>query len=281
MKNLIGLFSALLLFSCSNNESTEPVKTDDSIQSSPRKEEVHEFQTILDSANLTGSILIYSASDSTYYSNDFEWAEIGRLPASTFKIVNSIIGLETGVVEDDSTIFKWDGQPRRLKIWEQDLVFRDAFHKSCVPCYQEIARSIGSKRMNDYLTKLDYGDMVVADTNIDVFWLEGDSKISQMQQISFLKRFYYNDLPIQDRTTKLMKKLMVIDETDSYTISGKTGWAIRNGHNNGWFVGYLEKEGKVYFFAVNVDPKEAFNMDLFPKIRTEVALKAFESMGII
>lgn len=271
----------ILLVSCTENASSDKSQPKDSEHSSSTKKELIEFQTILDSANLTGSILIYSASDSTYYSNDFEWAEIGRLPASTFKIVNSIIGLETGVVEDDSTIFEWDGQPRRLKVWEQDLVFRDAFHKSCVPCYQEIARSIGSKRMNDYLTKLDYGDMVVADTNIDVFWLEGDSKISQMQQISFLKRFYYNDLPVQDRTTKLMKKLMVIDETDSYTISGKTGWAIRNGHNNGWFVGYLEKEGKVYFFAVNVDPKESFNMDLFPKIRTEVALKAFESMGII
>jgi len=55
------------------------------------------------------------------------------MPASTFKIVNSIIALETGVVENDSTMFKWNGEKRRLPIWEQDLTFRDAFHFSCVP----------------------------------------------------------------------------------------------------------------------------------------------------
>lgn len=281
MKFLVPLLVVFALVSCSGNEKSNPTKRPSSLHTFPKKENIEEFQSILDSANLTGSILIYSLSDSIYYSNDFEWAEVGRLPASTFKITNSIIALETGVVRDDSALFVWDGKPRRLKVWEQDLVFRDAFHKSCVPCYQEIARAIGTKRMNEYLSKLDYGDMVVADTNIDVFWLEGDSKISQMQQISFLTRFYNNDLPISERTAKLMKRLMVIDETERYRISGKTGWSIRNVHNNGWFVGYLEQEGQVFFFAVNVDPNESFNMDLFPKIRSEVAMRAFEVLEIL
>ena len=138
----------------------------------------------------------------------------GHLPASTFKIPNSIIALETGLIEDDSTLIKWDGDERRLPAWEQDLVFRDAFHYSCVPCYQEIARKIGEKRM------------------------------------------------------------LVIEENDTLKLSSKTGWSIRNGNNNGWFVGYLEKSGKVYFIATNIDPEVEFNMDLFPLIRKEISLQA-------
>jgi beta-lactamase class D len=235
---------------------------------------IGEFQGILDSSNVTGTILIYDHLNNIYYSNDFERCSLGHLPASTFKIPNSIIALETGVVEDDSTLFRWDGQKRRLSIWEQDLIFRDAFHKSCVPCYQEIARKIGAQRMQEYLSKLDYGEMVVDSATIDVFWLEGHSKISPFQQVDFLQRFYNSKLPISSRTEDIMKKLMVIEENEDYKLSGKTGWSVRNGNNNGWFVGYLEKRPDVYFFATNIDPSTEFNMDLFPMIRKDITLAA-------
>jgi len=92
-----------------------------------------DFKRILDSTGLVGSILIFDKNKNSYYSNDFKRSETGYLPASTFKIVNSIIALETGVVEDDSTKFKWDGKKRFLPQWEQDLILKDAFHFSCVP----------------------------------------------------------------------------------------------------------------------------------------------------
>ena len=91
---------------------------------------------------------------------------------------------------------------RRLKVWEQDLTFKQAFHYSCVPCYQEVARKIGATRMNVWLNKLDYGQMHVDTTNIDVFWLEGDSQINQYQQIDFLKRLYRSELLISHRTER-------------------------------------------------------------------------------
>jgi beta-lactamase class D len=76
-----------------------------------------------------------------------------------------------------------------------------------------------------------------------------------------------------------MKRLMVIEETDTFKLSGKTGWSIRNGNNNGWFVGYYEKEGKVLFFATNSNPREKFNMDLFPMIRKEITLQALRGVA--
>lgn len=245
------------------------------------------FQSLLDSQQLDGSILIYDAQKDEFFSNDFDWAEVGRLPASTYKIPHSLIALETGVVEDDSTLFEWDGEPRRLKMWEADLIFRQAFHKSCVPCYQEIARTVGRERMQHYVDTLQYGNMVITDSTIDLFWLIGDSKISQFEQIDFLSRFAQGVLPISQRSEQIMKRLMVIEETETYVLRGKTGWAIREdvnvpgGHNNGWFVGYINKGSETYFFATNVSPQKAFDMKRFSIIRNQITMKAFSQLGII
>jgi beta-lactamase class D len=237
--------------------------------------------SILDSNDVKGAILIYKKTSDTWVCNDYDWADKQRLPASTFKIVNSIIGLETGEVKSTGVEFLWDGKPRRLNQWEKDFDLKGAFHASCVPCYQELANRIGTKRMQQYLKVFDYGDMTVDSSSLDLFWLEGESGISQSEQVDFLIKFYNNDLPIDINTTNQMKRLMVIDSTADYVISGKTGWSIRNGNNNGWFVGYLEKGEDVYFFATNLIPNEAFNMDMFPRIRSAVTMEALRSLGVI
>lgn len=148
MKAWYPIIILSLAISCTDKKTTS-----DKVEKQEKTEKIteSEFQTIIDSSNVEGSILIYDFTENKYYSNNFEWANKGRLPASTFKIPNSIIALETNVVKDDSTLLKWDGKKRRLKNWEQDLTLKEAFHFSCVPCYQEIAQKIGVKRMNEYL----------------------------------------------------------------------------------------------------------------------------------
>jgi beta-lactamase class D len=278
MKNILLNLFLLVITAGACTDIAQKTKTNPS-PGAPQNVETPAFQPIIDSAGLSGAILLFDPQQNTYYSNDFEWTDRGYLPASTFKIPNSIIALETGVVEDDSTLFKWNGESRRLSIWERDMVFRDAFHLSCVPCYQDIARRVGVERMRANLDKLQYGNMVFDSAGIDLFWLEGDSRISPYQQIDFLVRFYRSELPISQRTESIMKRLMVVEETEEYKLSGKTGWSIRNGNNNGWFVGYLEIEGEVYFFATNVIPQEQFNMGFFAMIRTKITMEALRKLG--
>lgn len=278
MKKIYFIPIFILFFSCTGKK----VDSDNGESKTTEREiVVPEFQTIIDSAHVDGAILIYDLEEHKYHSNDFGWAKKGKLPASTFKIIHSMIALETGVVENDSTLFKWDGEKRRLRNWEQDLAFRDAFHFSCVPCYQEIARKIGVHRMTEYLDRFEYGDMKIDSGNIDLFWLEGESQISPFQQIDFLKRFYQSELQISKRIEVIMKRMMIMEDKDDYALSGKTGWSISNGNNNGWFVGYIEHRNKTYFFATNVEPQAQFDMDRFPMIRKDVTLKAFKQMGII
>jgi len=240
-----------------------------------------EFQSIIDSSGVNGSILIYDLKKDLYYSNDFKWANKGNLPASTFKIANSIIGLETGVIENDSTVFKWDGEEKWSKRWEQDLILKKAFQFSCVPCYQELARKIGSKRMNEYVQKLKYGNLKIDTLTIDMFWLEGPSQITQMQQIDFLKRFYNQELPISKRTDKIMRDIMLFKETDHYKLSGKSGLSIVNEKYNGWYVGYLEVQNNTYLFATNITPKQEFQFDTFTEKRLSITLEAFKELTIL
>lgn len=284
MKQILSfLVCSLLLVSCEDSTSTTSTSSADHISEQPSaiaQIKRQDFQSILDSAKVEGSILVYDPSTHQSYSNDFDWASTGYLPASTFKIVNSLIALKTGVVENEETMFYWDGTPRRMKSWEADLTLRQAFLRSCVPCYQQIARSIGHERMNQYLTQFGYGKMDVGPENIDLFWLEGESRISQQGQIDFLQKLYEKNLGVSDSSYVIMKKLMWLDETETESLYGKTGWSIRDGFNNGWFVGYIEHEQKPYYFATNVVPGEAFNMDDFAKIRLEVSKAALTLLGI-
>jgi len=240
-----------------------------------------EFSKILDSANVTGSILVYRPTDSTFYSNDFSYCEKGTLPASTFKIANTMIGLETGVLQDTSHLFKWDGNKRLLPVWEKDLNLKEAYQLSCVPCYQAVARDIGSERMGSMLKIFKYGDMVVTDSNIDNFWLQGNSKISLFEQIDFLHRFYTKSLAISDLTHQIMMNIMLLDKQESYSIYDKTGWVLRGNQNIGWFVGILVLKNETYYFATRIEPKPGFDMDLFPKARIKITMEALGKLGLL
>ncbi len=278
MKYFSVFILVFLFFSCQNNS---PIGEEENPKTSTKETLIPEFQSLLDSVDLSGEILIYDLENDEYFSNDFSYSRKGSLPASTFKITNSIIALETGVVENDSTLFKWNGQPRNMDIWERDLIFREAFRLSCVPCYQEIARSIGVERMNAYLEKLEYGSMQVDSTSLDQFWLVGSSAISPFGQIDFIRRLYNAELPISERTTTLLKSMMFLQEKNGYKLYGKTGWAIRDGNHTGWFVGYLESGDKTYLFATRVRPLPEFDMANFPRIRSAITLKAFQKMGVL
>ncbi|OEK07013.1 class D beta-lactamase [Roseivirga misakiensis] len=271
-KVYLTFLSLILLVSCSDKKS---------IPKSATWEEVPTLQKSLDEAFLDGVIVVYDLTLDKYYTSNQALASVGQLPASTFKIANSIIALETGVMASDTTLIKWDGESRAMKAWEEDLLFKQAFQRSCVPCYQEIARKIGTERMRSYLDKLDYGNIVFDSTTIDNFWLIGDSRINPIAQIDFIKRLYQSELPIADRTEGIMKRMMLMSQTDRFKLSGKTGWSIDKGFNNGWFVGFVEKANKTYFFATNISPKPEFDMNEFSEIRKSLTLEALRHLEII
>ncbi|PVH24059.1 class D beta-lactamase [Sphingobacterium corticibacter] len=236
-----------------------------------------QFQAIIDQYHLRGTILIFDVAQDTFYSNDFQRATRGFLPASTFKIPNTLIALETGVVTNANSILTWDGKKRNMKAWEKDLALKDAFRLSCVPCYQEIAGKIGLSRMRQHLSRFSYTGMDVRKETLQNFWLVGASKISAFQQVQFLRDFYYRKLQLSDHTYNTMLQVFEIESTPSYSLSGKTGWSTDHG-DNGWFVGYLRSGDSIYFFAANFEPKDASKVEDFLPAREKVVRQALQVM---
>src|SRR6187455_3793306 len=107
---------------------------------------------------VTGCFGLYNnaTNEFTFY-NKKRFTDSSYLPASTFKIVNSLIGLQTGVISSDSMIIRWDGVKRNVEEWNKDLSMYEAFRASSVPYYQEVARRIGKDRMEYWMDTVNYG----------------------------------------------------------------------------------------------------------------------------
>ena len=209
-----------------------------------------------------GAFVLYDLKNSRYVRHNETRCRRRFTPASTFKIPNSLIGLETGVVRDADFVIPWDrqrypseGRPNYAPFihWWQDHTLRSAFKYSVLWYYIEIAQRVGAQRMQKYVTQFRYGN---ADTSggIDQFWRNSTLQVSADEQVEFLRRFYAGQLNVSSRSTKIVKDIMLLEQTATYKLSGKTGAApIDSGGTLAWFVGYLEREGNVYFFALNMD----------------------------
>lgn len=206
-----------------------------------------DFKKYYDQFNVEGSFALYDPQNDKYIFYNHEQFSQSFSPASTFKICNSLIGLETGVIEDENFLIPWDSVVRN-PVWDQDHDLRSAFAHSTVWYYQELARRVGEQKMKYWLDKADYGN---ADNSggIDMFWLAGGLRISPEQQIGFLKRLHDNELPFSQRSMDIVKKIMIVKDTTNYVIRAKTGWGEHGNKDVGWYVGYLEAEDKVYYFS--------------------------------
>lgn len=184
-------------------------------------------------------------------------------PASTFKIVNSLIGLQTGVISSDSMVIKWDGVKRTFDSWNKDLTMYEAFRVSAVPYYQEVARRIGKDTMQFWLDSLHYGTEKITSA-IDTFWLDNTLKITPDEELGLVKRLYFDQLPFFPTYQKSVKRAMTFEENSNYQLGYKTGWSFWNekkGKHIGWIVGWIKENEHPYFFVLNIESKDK-NFDM-------------------
>lgn len=200
-------------------------------------------------------------------------------PCSTFKIWNTVFGLETGVIKNaDDLFWKWDGKKRFLDTWSRNQTLRSAFATSCVPAYQQLARDIGQERMDLWIEKIGYGDRNTS-SGLDVFWLPEKGRqpllISPDQQATLITRLIKGEINLSPHTRAVLKDVMLVRKTDLGTLYGKTGTGTDDSgkFNLGWFVGYLESHGQTYAFAV------ALKGDVMGKDAREVIERIFTAQG--
>lgn len=257
-----------LLFSCSSNNVDE----DKSLEKYFAENKV------------TGCFGLYNnATNQFTFYNKKRFTDSSYLPASTFKIVNSLIGLQTGVISSDSMVIKWDGVQRRVADWNKDLTMYEAFRVSAVPYYQEVARRIGKDRMEYWMDTVNYGagskdTAFQIKTAIDTFWLDNTLKLTPDEELGLVKMLYFNQLPFFKTYQEKVKRAMLFENETTYRLAYKTGWGKKeNGDHLAWLVGWIEENNHPYFFVLNFESPD-INADI-PAIRMKILKGILKQLG--
>jgi beta-lactamase class D len=271
---MAGLSTLAIIASCTGNN----IIKDESLGKYFKENNVEGCFGLMN--NGTGKITVYNLTrfrDSSY------------LPASTFKIINSLIGLQTGKIVNDSMVIKWDGVQRPIAAWNKDLTMYEAFRVSSVPYYQEVARRIGKETMEywmdtlKYISKSDYDTAKFKiKTRVDSFWLDNSLKVSPIVQLGIVKKLYFDQLPFfKDNMEKVRQAMLFEHDTiNHYDLSYKTGWGRKeDGKHLAWIVGWIEENKHPYFFVVNLETADA-NADI-PGIRMKILKGILEQMGFM
>lgn len=227
-------------------------------------------------AGVTGTFVLYDVDAGRFVGHNQARSIVRFVPASTFKIPNSLIGLSVGAVNSVDNVLPYGGKPQPFDAWEKDMGLREAIALSNVPIYQELARRVGLERMRANVSKLGYGNRNIGAT-VDTFWLKGPLKISAVEQARFLARLAQSKLPICEDVQESVREIVYLEQGDNWQLYGKTGWENAPGRGVGWWVGWVQKDDRVYTFALNIDIQEASDASK----RVAIGKASLEALGML
>lgn len=232
---------------------------------------------IFDKHRLEGCFVVLNPVTDTLHVYHPARAAKGYLPASTYKIPMALMGLDTGAVKDMEEVIPYGGTKEWLKEWERDMNLKEAMKLSNVAIFHQVARRVGLDQMRAYLRLFEYGNQQTGDDVGRRYWLEGPMAISAIQQVDFLHRLSGGEIPLKEGTLAAVKEIILYERRDGATIYAKTGWSGSTGQQVGWWVGWVEKEGRHYPFALNATVP---TMEVAKK-RIPVAVECLEALGIL
>jgi beta-lactamase class D len=234
---------------------------------------------------IEGSITVYDYGDKKWLMSDSADTQRITLPASTFKVINLLVALETKVIADENEVVKWVGKTDttlygyRPDIYH-DMTVKEAFEQSAGWVFIELAKRIGRDRYQDLLAKAHYGNGQLTEPGPD-FWNFGAFGISPANQVQFLISVYEGKTPFSRRSVEILKRVMVSEVKEGYTIRSKTGWTRYQNKDTGWWVGYVETKGNVYFFATRlIKNRQVPNPD-FGACRQRITRDVLRQLGAI
>ncbi|PRD44585.1 penicillin-binding transpeptidase domain-containing protein [Sphingobacterium haloxyli] len=242
-------------------------------------------QRYFEDCGVEGTVLVYDTSRDKLFASDVASIYGPSLPASTFKIINSLIALETGIIPDEHYIVKWPGVTDTIKYGYRpdiynDMTVEEAFRTSAVWVFLELAHRIGKHNYEKYLTLCGYGDPSAIAERSD-FWNFGKFELTPFAQLTFLKRLQQGSLPFSKRNMDIVKKIMKTEVSGSYTLFSKTGWTRENGINTGWWVGFIEKEKGAYIFVSRLLQNRKNNRHDFGSCRIAISKAILKELEII
>jgi beta-lactamase class D len=202
----------------------------------------------------SGAFVLYDEARQRWLRYQPEECRTRTSPCSTFKVLNSLIALETGVASGADYSLPWDGTRRSIEAWNQDQTLRSAFSASCVWYYQALATRIGLERYQQIMPKVDYGNNDLTG-GVPQFWLQSSLTISPDEQVAFLRRLHAGKLPFSSKSVDTVLDIMTLSLAGQTIFRGKTGSAFdarKNVPTLGWFIGSVSTSSGLNLFATRV-----------------------------
>lgn len=240
------------------------------------------WDELFEQHGVEGTLVVHRIGGERLAVHNVDRSTMPAIPASTFKVLNSLIALETGVIEDVDEVIPWDGVERSFHAWNQDQTLRSAIEVSAVWAYQDLARRIGEQQMAKHVAATGYGNADIGG-GIDEFWLRGDLRISPVEQVDVLTRLMENKLPFSDHHQRDVREILIRDRGDGWVFGHKTGTALSAEPVLGWLVGFTEYDDAVWVFALNLDLGHDATLDgqIDPQVRQQLARASLVQLGAL
>lgn len=264
-----AVISAPTLVGCQNIQSqAQPLVL--------KKQAQDQIVTAFENIQTTGVLVTYDGKNFQKYGNDLSRADQRYIPASTFKMLNALIGIQHHKTSPNE-VFKWDGQKRAFRSWEKDLTLAEAMQASAVPVYQELARRIGLELMAREVKRVGYGNQNIG-TQVDNFWLVGPLEITPVEEVKFAYALAKQQLPFDPSTQHQVRDMLLIENIQGTRIYAKSGWGMDVNPQVGWWTGWVEQpNGQVTAFSLNMEMKKAEHADA----RKAIVYQALQQLGLL
>ena len=203
-----------------------------------------------------GSFVLYDTAADTWMIYHKEAALTRITPVSTYKIYSALFALESGIISPQQSLLPWDGRRRQYDLWNGDQTLESAMQHSVTWYFQELDRQNGPAAIRDYLRRTGYGSQTVG-SDLSSYWIDSSLKISPVEQVELLQMFYDNRFGFSPEAIDTVKNAIRLSTGAEGTLYGKTGTQEADGRNvSGWFVGYIEKDDGLCFFATNIQNED-------------------------
>ncbi|RZG47200.1 class D beta-lactamase [Acinetobacter wuhouensis] len=246
------------------------------VQTQHRVEDrVNEIPLLFEQAKAQAVFITYDGNQINRYGNDLTRANTQYIPASTFKMLNALIGLQHHKATA-TEVFKWHGEKRLFPSWEKDMTLGEAMQASAVPVYQELARRIGLELMQKEVKRIGFGNANIG-KQVDNFWLVGPLKITPEQEAKFAYQLAMKTLPFDLSVQQQVKDMLYVESRGGAKLYAKSGWGMDVEPQVGWYTGWVEQpNGKVTAFALNMQ----MNKDDNPAQRKQLSLDVLDKLGL-
>lgn len=199
-----------------------------------------------------GSFVLYDTGSDSWSIYNRKAAAKRTAPNSTYKIYSALLGLESGIIRAENSDIAWNKEEYPYDSWEADQNLDSAMRNSVNWYFQRIDAQAGQDSVKSFLQKMEYGNQQVG-KNLTEYWMDTSLKISPIEQVELLKKFHDNAFAFDPKNVAAVKNAIRLSSTKEGSFFGKTGTGRVNGQDvNGWFIGYVEKSDRVYYFAANI-----------------------------